>query len=314
MLAVLGITFPIYAVIALGYLTVRGGLFRPTDMRVLGSYVMNIALPALLFNAVATRDVNEVFNLSYMLVYLLGGLATIAVATLWFAATGIAPLRRAVAVMGTVCPNSGFVGYPMLLLALPAVAEQTLALNMLVENFLLIPLLLAMIELARSGTEADVLRKIGKVLLGVLRRPMVLGLMAGLIVSVAGIAIPAPAGRLLAVLSASASALSLFVIGGALVGVPLRGNRAVALQIVIGKLLLQPALTAAALVAVVSLGLPPLGPDLKAAIILSAAMPMFGIYTIFAQEAGHEGMASIAQLVATVLAFFTLNGLLAWIV
>lgn len=134
MLSVLGITFPIYAVIALGYLTVRGGLFRPADMRTLGSYVMNIALPALLFNAVAGRDVGEVFDLSYMLVYLLGGLATIAVASLWFTATGIAPLRRAIAVMGTACPNSGFVGYPMLLLALPAVAEQALALNMLVEN------------------------------------------------------------------------------------------------------------------------------------------------------------------------------------
>ena len=44
-----------------------------------GGYVMNIALPALLFNAVATRDVGEVFDLTYMAVFLVGALATIAV-------------------------------------------------------------------------------------------------------------------------------------------------------------------------------------------------------------------------------------------
>jgi len=46
------------------------------------------------------------------------------------------------------------------------------------------------------------------------------------------------------------------------------------------------------------------------ALILSAAMPMFGIYTVMAQDYGHEGLASIALLGATAASFFTLSGLL----
>ena len=83
MLAILSITFPLYAAIALGYVMVRWGPFQPQNMPVFGGYVLNVALPALLFNAVATRDVSDLFNLTYMAVFLAGSLATIAVERLF---------------------------------------------------------------------------------------------------------------------------------------------------------------------------------------------------------------------------------------
>jgi hypothetical protein len=46
------------------------------------------------------------------------------------------------------------------------------------------------------------------------------------------------------------------------------------------------------------------------AVVVSAAMPMLVLYVVFAQEYGHEGVASIALLAATVGAFFTLSTLL----
>jgi Na+/proline symporter len=48
--------------------------------------------------------------------------------------------------MGMSCPNSGFMGYPIILLSFGPVAGVALALNMVVENFLLLPLLLAIAE------------------------------------------------------------------------------------------------------------------------------------------------------------------------
>ena len=45
-------------------------------------------------------------------------------------------------------------------------------------------------------------------------------------------------------------------------------------------------------------------------IILSAAMPIFGIYTVLAQKHHLEGAASLAMLGATTGAFVTLNILL----
>lgn len=310
---ILAITFPIYAAIALGYLSVRKGFFSASDMRLFGRYVLDIALPALLFNAVATRDFASVFHPGYMLVFLAGGLATIALAFAFFTLTGTDPKRRAVAVMGSACPNSGFIGYPVMLLTFPDLAGVILALNMLVENVVLIPICLILMDMAQGGAPMALHRRVGSILWGVLKRPMVIGLLLGLAVSLLRLPLPAPAERLFTMLAASASALSLIVIGGSLVGIEMKGNRLRALQTAAGKLLLHPALVALAALALPALGLATLPPDLHAAVILSAAMPMFGIYPVLAQQLGLEGPASIAMITATTLAFFTLSGLLLWL-
>jgi hypothetical protein len=309
--AILTITFPIFALIGIGYGAVRAGVFAPPDMKVLGKYVLNIALPALLFNTVATRDLGEILNLGYITVFALGGLLTICVTWLWFTLQGTGPARRAIAVMGSTCPNSGFVGYPVMLLVFPDLAGVVLALNMVVENFLLIPLCLMLLEASRDRQDKSLLRIAGRIILGVLKRPMVIGLMLGLLVMLSGIPLPQMITRLMEVLAASSSALALFVIGGSLVGLPIIGQRALAAQIVLGKLLISPAMTALVLVVLPLVGLPLLSGDMAVAVILTTAMPMFGIYTLLAQDYGHEGIASIALLGATAGAFFTLSLLLA---
>ena len=309
--AILTITFPIFALIGVGYGAARAGLFTAADMKVLGRYVLNIALPALLFNAVATRDLGEVLNLGYLTVFALGGLLTIGVTWVWFTVQGTGPARRAIAVMGSTCPNSGFVGYPVMLLVFPDLAGVVLALNMVVENFLLIPLCLMLLEASRDRQGKSLIRIAGRIILGVLRRPMVIGLMLGLLVMLSGLPLPQMVTRLMEVLAASSSAIALFVIGGSLVGLPIVGQRALAAQIVLGKLLISPALTASLLLMLPLIGWPMLSGDMAVAVILSTAMPMFGIYTLLAQDYGHEGLASLALLGATAGAFFTLSTLLA---
>jgi len=309
--AILIITFPIFALIGVGYCAVRMGLFASSDMKVLGKYVLNIALPALLFNAVASRDLNDVLNLGYILVFAFGGLLTVAVTFAWFTFQGTGPARRAIATMGAACPNSGFVGYPVMLLVFPDLAGVVLALNMVVENFLLIPLCLMLLEASRDRQGKSLLRIAGRIILNVLRRPMVIGLMLGLVVMLSGLPVPQMVTRLMDVLAASSSALALFVIGGSLVGLPVIGQRSLAVQIMAAKLLLHPGLTAVVLVCLPFIGLPVLSGNMATAVILSTAMPMFGIYTLLAQDYGHEGIASLALLGATVGAFFTLSALLA---
>lgn len=312
MLEILAITFPIFALVALGYGSVRFGAFQPSDMRALGLFVMNVALPALLFNAVAGRSLTETLSPAYLSIFLAGGLATIVVTWLWHTARGTRPARKAIAVMGSTCPNSGFVGYPLMLLLLPDAAGMILAMNLVVENFVLIPLTLLLLEGSRPRTGARMGTRVGRLILDVLRRPMVLGLIAGVAVSLAGLSLPSGLTRLLDLLAQSTGAIALFVIGGSLVGTPIRGNRMLAAEIVAGKLLVHPALTALALVLLPTVtGLPLTNPDLQVAVILSAAMPMFGIYALLAQDYGHEGIASLALLGATTGAFITLTGLLA---
>ena len=203
-------------------------------------------------------------------------------------------------------PNSGFVGYPIMLLTLGApVAGVALALNMVVENLLLIPVLLAVAdsEGGQAGHWRQVLRQ---TLLGLLRNPMIWGIVGGFVWSLTGWTLPAPLGRTINLFAATSGALSLFVIGGSLVGLQAQGMGRTVWHIALGKLVLHPLAMAAMLLWVFDLA----DPALRSAALLTAALPMLGIYTLLSQRHGHGAISAAALLVTTVLSFFTLSALL----
>ena len=305
MLEILGITIPIYLTIALGYACTRLGLFAKDDMQVFGRFTLQLALPALLFNALSQRSVAEILNFNYLLVYALGSLMVLALG-LWWArkVMGQSLSYSSMMAMGMSCPNSGFVGYPIILLSFGPVAGVALALNMVVENFLLLPLLLAIADAqGRPGQWKTVLRQ---TLQSVLKNPMVWGVVAGFAFSLSGLQMPASLGRTIDWFAQSSAVLSLFVIGGSLVGLQARGLQATVLPIALGKLVLHPL----AMWAVLVWWVPIEDPALRAAALLTGAMPMLGIYTILNQRHGHGTVSAAALLVTTVLSFFTLSGLL----
>ena len=310
MLDILAITGPIYITIALGYLLTRRGLFARADMRVLGQFVIRLALPALLFNALAQRKVGDILNGRYLLVYALGSLVTLGLALLWARRGARQDATTSVYyAMGMSCSNNGFVGYPVALLVLGPVASVMLGLNMIVENLLLIPLLLALAEISgeAGGRWPVVLRQ---ALAALVRNPMVLGLLAGFAVSLLEWKMPSPMERTLTLFAQSSAALSLFVIGGSLAGLQLAGLRGPVVQIALGKLLLHPAAVVAVLLLCEAAGMVPMEPALRTGVVLAAASPMFGIYPILAQKTGHDGLAAGALLGATVASFFTISALL----
>lgn len=307
MAAILGITFPIYAAIAIGYLTVRLGLFSCADIEVLSRFVVNLALPALLFVAVASRGIEPGPGTDYMLRYLLGGLATLALGFLVFSLFSGDPLRRAIGAMGCTCPNNNFVGYPVMLLAYPGLAPTVLSLNVLVEATVLIPSSLILIELAAGGG-GPILPRIGRILWTMLKMPLMIGLLAGIAVSLTGLPVPSPAERLLELFATATMAVALVVIGGSLVGVPMREAGQMAVLVTLGKTLVHPAMVALALILLGPGGMPL---ELRQAMILSAAMPVLGIYPVFAARHGYGGRAAVALLGTTAASFVTLN-LLLW--
>ena len=312
MLDILAITGPIYITIALGYFLTRRGLFARADMRVLGQFVINLALPALLFNALAQRKLGDILNGRYMLVYAIGSLVTMGLGLLW--ARRGARQDATVSVfyaMGMSCPNSGFVGYPIALLVIGPVAGVMLGLNMIVENLLLIPLLLALAESSTGsgGRWHTVLRQ---TLVNLVRNPMVIGLVAGFAVSALEWQMPSPVARTVTLFAQASAALSLFVIGGSLAGLHIAGLRHPVAQIAVGKLLLHPAAMLATLLLCEAAGMVPMEPALRIGVVLAAASPMLGIFPILAQRHGHDGLAAAALLGTTVGSFFTISALL-WV-
>ena len=116
-LDILGITGPIYLAIAIGFFCTRQGLFAKADMQLFGKFTLQLALPALLFNALSQRRVAEILNLNYLLAYALGSLMVIGLGLFWARKVkGQSLSYSSMFAMGMSCPNSGFVGYPIILL------------------------------------------------------------------------------------------------------------------------------------------------------------------------------------------------------
>ena len=308
MFDILAITAPIYIAIALGYGLTRWGFFQKTDMRAFGTFVVKVAMPALLFNALSQRKVSDILNAEYVTAYALASLFTLSLSIAW--ALRVSKVSRSLSsclAMGMSCPNSGFVGYPVMLLSLgplASVAGVALALNMMVENLIIIPLLLAWAETGQSKSRWQGI--MWQTLKGMFYNPMIWGIVLGFLFSWFEWQLPSSLGRTVSLFAQASGALSLFVIGGSLVGLPVQGMGPRVAQIAAGKLVLHPLM----MLVVMMFLLPIQDPVLRVAALLTCAMPMFGIYPILTQKHGHDGLSAAALLVTTMASFFTLNALL----
>lgn len=308
MFDILAITAPIYIAIALGYGLTRWGFFQKTDMRAFGTFVVKVAMPALLFNALSQRKVSDILNAEYVTAYALASLFTLSLSIAW--ALRVSKVSRSLSsclAMGMSCPNSGFVGYPVMLLSLgplASVAGVALALNMMVENLIIIPLLLAWAETGQSKSRWQGI--MWQTLKGMFYNPMIWGIVLGFLFSWFEWQLPSSLGRSVSLFAQASGALSLFVIGGSLVGLPVQGMGPRVSQIAVGKLVLHPLM----MLVVMTFLLPIQDPVLRVAALLTCAMPMFGIYPILTQKHGHDGLSAAALLVTTMASFFTLNALL----
>jgi predicted permease len=305
-LDVLAITGPIYVVIALGYAAVRRGMFARDDLRALGRFVATFALPALLFSALARQRVGAVVDPVYLAAYAAAGASIVLGAFAWerYARRREAP-PSAIVALGMGFPNLAFVGYPIIVPLLGNAGAVGVALALVVDNLLILPLALV---LAASGANDGERwpRVLARSLAGVARNPIVIAIAAGFAVSLAGLALPGPVTRTIDLFAAASTAVALFVVGGSLAGLKVRGMARDVAAIAAGKLLVHPAL-----VAVLLAILPPIDPALRVACIACACMPMVSIYPILAQKWRLEGLAAAALLATTLASFVTINAFLA---
>ncbi|MEY4751825.1 MAG: hypothetical protein RIQ60_4039 [Pseudomonadota bacterium] len=303
---ILSVTVPIYLLIALGWLCVRGGLFQKAEMRVLGRFVVGICLPALVFNALSQRNFAEVLHPGYLVAYA-GGSLLVQLGTVWWQRRlrGRSLDDAALRALGVSSSNSGFAGFPIAQQLIGPVAGVAMALNMLVENLVVVPLALA---LADNGQQPQSRVWTGIVfsLKGLLRNPLIQAILAGLACAMVGWKPPEPVARTIALMSTASSPLALFLIGGTLAGLQIRAKllHEVA-QVVFGKLVLMPA----AVFALLWL-LPPIAPLLRTAAVLFAAMPMLSVYPVLAQKYHHEDFCAAALLATTITSFFSISALI----
>lgn len=305
MLQILGITSPIFLLIGIGFLCARFALVSREQIAGMGKFVITLALPALVIRAMTERPLHELFERNYLLVYGAASLLVF-VAGLLFAHS----VRRdsftgsVLSGLGMSMSNSGFIGYPLVSMALGPVSELGLAMNMVVENLLMLPLALA---LAEAGEQRGGWRRtLREVFVRLLRNPIIIAICLGLALALLDLRLPAVPGKVVEMLASASAPVALFVIGGNLYGLKVGRLFADVAQIGIGKLLLHPLAVLLCL-----LLFPVEDPQLRLAAVLFACAPMMSIYPIIGQRFGLEGRCAAALVASTVLSFLTISAFLA---
>jgi predicted permease len=298
----LSVTVPIFLLIAMGFFAVRIGIVRPDFIHGLGLFVLGFLLPALVLHALLGQDLRQTFNWAYVGAYAAGSLVTFLAALLLFSFwLGRNLSHAAIASLGGVASNSGFVGFPIATLAVGAPALTALPLTMLVENALVIPLALGLAEAGQQNGKSLAAVARGT-LLRLSRTPLMVAILLGIILSASGFQLPDPISTSIGMVADASAACALFVVGGTLAGVtsaPLARDLA---WIVAAKLLFHPLAVAGAFLL---LGGVPAG--LIAAGIILASAPMLTAYPIFGQRFGLGALCATALVAATAAGFATMT-------
>ncbi len=299
-------TLPFFMLIGVGYGAGRTRFFTPEATAYLTKFVFYFALSAMLFRFSANLSLADILNWPFVFAYLAGTGAVYIVATIVAMRRGARVAEAAVEAQCAVIGNVGFLGIPMLALLLGERAVGPIMLVLAVDLIVFGSLIVILITGSRDGRMSP--KILVTVALGLIKNPMIVSIVLGLIVSANAIPIPAPINEFLTILGGAATPGALFAIGASL------ASKSAERVIVAGwlsvcKLILHP--TA---VAIAALFIFDIDPYAAGVMIAAAALPVAGNVYIIAQ---HYGVAparvSAAILFSTMASVLTVSAVIAWV-
>lgn len=299
-------TIPFFALIGLGYWAGRVRFFNEEATAYLTKFVFYFALSALIFRFSSNLSLSEVWNTNLVVGYLL------ATTALYIIVLAVALARRqdlATAAVEAQCAtmgNVGFLGIPMLTLLLGPAAIGPIVMAVSVDLAVFSSLIVILITASREGrVNVATFRMVG---LGLLKNPMVMAVVAGLLWSALQLPTPAPVSEFLDLLAAAATPGALFAIGASLASKSAE-RLEIAGWLSFCKLILHPALVALGLLIFF-----PVDTYSAVVVISAASLPVAGNVYILAQHYGAAAhRASAAIFISTVLSIVTVSPIIAFV-
>ena len=306
MIEVLLKTLPFFAIVGLGYVAARTNFFSEAATAYLTKFVFYFALPAMIIRFSANLSFAELVNIPFILAYLSASLV------IYFLATGVAMLRRrnvaeaAVEAQCAIIGNVGFLGIPMLAMLMGPEAVLWVMLVLAIDQLVFGSLIVILIVGSRDGRMSfGMLKTVGT---GLIKNPMIMAMIAGLLCSSSGWALPVPATEFFDILGAAATPGALFAIGASLASKSAE-RISVAGWLAFCKLILHPGA-----IAIAALLIFPVAPYPAAVLIAATALPVAGNIFILAS---HYNVAptqvSASILVSTVASVVTVSLVIAWV-
>lgn len=306
--AVIDAAFPVFALILTGWICTKRQLLGPSSREGLNTFVIYLALPAQLFAAMSNADLTELAQPGFFWSFALGMFGTAIVYSLISRDKHVAPIDKLINSMSSAYGNSGFMGIPLCLMVFGKAGLGPSVITAVFTVSLLFAVTITLIELQRLES-AKIGPALQKVMSAMLRNPLLVAPVLGVLWSFMQWPMPEPAARYVGLLGDASTPCALIAIGLFLgQTVPQRAEPEV-IRIVILKLVFQPALTAVLVLFVFDV------PKLWAMVaILSAALPVGTGPFMMSQLYQRDASASArAILVSTVLSVLTISALVAWI-
>ncbi|NCP39750.1 MAG: AEC family transporter [Rhodoferax sp.] len=314
MLNIFIITFPFFALVLCGYLAARRRMLPLEAIPGLNGFVLFFALPCMLYRFGATTPIEQLLDVSVALTWLAAGLIMVG----FTVATSLNPRigwnDAAFGALVAAFPNSGFMGVPLLVALLGAQAAGPTILTMVIDMIIISSLCIALSRLD-GADEHGAAKALKSALKGVLTNPMPWSILLGALVSVLGLELPGPAGKVVGMLADAASPVALFTIGAVLARSQMLATAghtpaprlADYLPVALLKLFLHPLLVLLIGAGLIRLGLP-LGRFALVVIVLVAALPSASNVSLLAERFGADnGRVARIILVSTAAAFVTFS-------
>ncbi|MDB5830398.1 MAG: transporter [Caballeronia sp.] len=238
----LKIILPVFALIFAGYACRKTNRLGPNASSELNRFVVYLALPALLFDIMATTPWHALDQPAFIAVFGLGAGGVFVLTVLIRLKQSRHLADASLDGLNAAYPNAGFIGLPLCMLAFGHASLAPAVIATIMTVCVLFAVAIVLIELGLQ-TEKKLVATLGKVVRSLVTNPLLFAPFAGWLCSGAGLTISGGADTFLKLLGAAASPCALVALGLFLAGKSEGGAAKTTTMLVLAKLTAQPLLT-----------------------------------------------------------------------
>ncbi len=301
MLGIIQIVLPVFLVLGAGYGAVKAGIFTEVHADGLMKYTQTIAVPCLLFNAIANLDLASVFHPALLASYYTGSITCFVLGIL--GARFLFKRRPGEAVSVGFCAlfsNTLLLGLPIMERAY-GTTELNFAIIAVHAPFCYLIGITTM-EFSRADGRA-LFQTATAVAKAISSNPLTIGLALGFVVNLLSIPIAEPVQQGVDMIVRSALPAALFGVGGILVRYSMTDSLSEIAMVLGLRLVLHPAI--ALFMTTVVFDLPP--PFVQAAVVSAAMAPGVNAYVFANIYDRAKGTAASSVLLGTVASIFSVT-------
>tara|TARA_Y100001978_G_scaffold70534_1_gene63357 strand:- start:772 stop:1704 length:933 start_codon:yes stop_codon:yes gene_type:complete len=299
-------TIPFFALIGLGYSAAIVKFFSAEATTYLTRFVFYFALSAMLFRFSSDLSLGELYDPEFILAYLSASIVVYLLATAVAMFKNKPSSEAAVEAQCSVIGNVGFLGIPMLAILMGAKAVGFIMIILAVDLIVFGSLIILIIVVSKDK-KLDIFL-FYRLLIGLLKNPMIVSIICGLLWSASGWSLPGPVSDFIIMLGSAATPGALFAIGASLAQKSAEKFETAA-WLSFCKLILHPLAVCVAVFYVFEV-------ELYAATVMIAAasLPVAGnIFMVAEHYNVAPKRASAAIFLSTVFSIFTVSFTIAWV-